>query len=147
VQKTLKLEQPRLRHLVAAPTIRDVQSADWSRWYARHKGPRRNIVSYDSSGRNGCVIANSHAGKDYRRSTDPYVSTKTDGCNPGWTQRLQGMVVRIENGHQVSNQAIVANYDAMIRYDRGTSVDKDALAEHKRSVRCGAHFDWYRLTA
>jgi hypothetical protein len=57
------------------------------------------------------------------------------------------MVVRVEDGHQVTDQAIVTDYDVMIRYDRGTSVDEDALAEHKRAVRRGAHFDWYRLTA
>jgi hypothetical protein len=36
--------------------------------------------------------------------------------------------VRIENGHQVPNQAIVTDHDAVIGHDRGINVDEDTLA-------------------
>jgi hypothetical protein len=57
------------------------------------------------------------------------------------------MVVRVENGHQVPDQAIVTDHDAVISHDRGTSVDEDTFAEHKGGILGSAHFDWDRLTA
>ena len=50
-----------------------------------------------------------------------------DGSKAWWSE--------FENRHQVPDQAIVTDYDAVIRYDRGTSVDEDPLAEHKGAVR------------
>jgi hypothetical protein len=57
------------------------------------------------------------------------------------------MVVRVEDRHQVPDQAIVTDYDVVIRYDRGTSIDEDAFAEHKGAVLACAHLNRYRLTA
>jgi hypothetical protein len=57
------------------------------------------------------------------------------------------MVVRVENGHQVPDQAIVTDHDAVIGHDRSTGVDEDPLAEDKGAMLASAHLDWYRLTA
>jgi hypothetical protein len=57
------------------------------------------------------------------------------------------MVIRVKNGHQIPDAAIVTDYDAMISHDRGTSVDEDALADHKSSIVASADLDWYCLTA
>jgi hypothetical protein len=57
------------------------------------------------------------------------------------------MVVRVKNGHQVSDQAMVADLDAVIGHDRGTGVDEDTLAEHKGAILASAQLDWDRLTA
>jgi hypothetical protein len=56
------------------------------------------------------------------------------------------MVVRVENGYQVPDQAIVADNYAVSGHDRGTSVDEDALAEHKGTILAGAQLDWNRFT-
>jgi hypothetical protein len=93
------------------------------------------------------MITYRNAGKDGCRTTDPDVVTKTNWRHPDWTRRLKGMVIRVENGHQVPDAAIVTDYDAMISHDRGTGVDEDALADHKGSIAAGAHLDWYCLTA
>ena len=93
------------------------------------------------------MVANGHAGKDRCRTTDPDVGTKTNWRNPGRARRFQGMVVGVENGHQVPDQAIVTEYDAVIGHDRGTSVDEDTLAEHKGAIWASAHLDRYRLAA
>jgi hypothetical protein len=77
------------------------------------------------------VVANGHAGKNRRETTDPDVGTKTNWRNPSWTRWLHSMVVRVENGHQIPYQAIIADYYAVIGHDRGPSVDEDTLAEHK----------------
>jgi hypothetical protein len=136
-----------LCYSLATPAIRDIQSSYWSRWYARHKRPRRNVVRHDGSGRDDSVVANGHARKDRRRTTDPDVGTKTNWRNPGWTRRLCGMVVRVENSRQVPDQAIVTDNDTVIGHDSRTSVDEDTLAEHKGAILGSAHFDWYRLRA
>jgi hypothetical protein len=57
------------------------------------------------------------------------------------------MVVRVENGHQVPDQAIVTEHNALIGHDRGTSVDEDTFAEHKGSILGSAQLYWDRLTA
>jgi hypothetical protein len=136
-----------LHYSLAAPAVRDFESSDWSRWYARHKRSRRNVAGHDRSGRDDSVVANGHARKDHRRAADPDVGTKTNWRKPSWTRWLHGMVVGVENGYQVADQAIVTDYDAVIGYDRGTSVDEDTLAEHKGTILGGAHLDWYRLAA
>jgi len=135
-----------LRYSLAAPAIRNIQSSDWARWYAPHKRPRRNVVRYDGSGRDDGVVADGHAGKDSHRTTDPDVGTKTNWRKPGWTRRLDGVVVRVENGRQVPNQAIVTDHDAVSGHNSGTSVDEDTLAEHKGTILGSAQLDWYRLT-
>jgi hypothetical protein len=135
------------RYLLAAPAIRDIQSSDWSRWYPCHERPRRNVFRHDRSRRDDGVVANGHAGKDCRRTTDPDVGAETNWRKPGWTRRLDRMVVRVENGHQVPDQAIVTDDNAVIVHDRGTSVDKDTLAEHKGTILGCTHLDWNRLTA
>ena len=43
-------------------------------------------------------------------------------------------MVRIEDGHQVADQTIVADFGAVIGHDRGTSVDEDSLAEHEGAM-------------
>ena len=93
------------------------------------------------------MITYGNAGKDCCRTTDPDVVTKTNWRHPDWTRRLKGMVIRVENGHQVPDAAIVTDYDAMISHDGGTGVDEDALADHKGTIAAGAHLDWYCLTA
>jgi hypothetical protein len=55
------------------------------------------------------------------------------------------MVVRVENGHQVPDQAMVSDLDPVIGHDRGASVDEDTLAEHKGAILASAHLDWDRL--
>jgi hypothetical protein len=57
------------------------------------------------------------------------------------------MVIGIENCHEVPNAAIVTDFDATVSHDRGTSVDEDALADHKGPFRTGPYLDWYRLAA
>jgi hypothetical protein len=57
------------------------------------------------------------------------------------------MMVRVKNGHQIPDQAIVTDFNAVIGDDRGTSVDEDTLTEYKAAVLGSAHLDWYRLTA
>jgi len=136
-----------LRYSRAAPAIRDIQSSDWSRWYTRHKCPRRNVAGHDRSARDDSVVANGHAGKDRRRTTDPDVATKTNWRKPGGTRRLHGMVVRVENCHQVPDQAIVTDFDAVAGHDRGTGVDEDTFAEHKGATLGSTQLDWYRLAA
>jgi hypothetical protein len=136
-----------LRYSRAAPAIRDIQSSDRSRWHSRHKRPRRNVVRHDGAGRDDSVVANGHAGKDRRRTTDPDVGTKTNWRNAGWTRRFCGMVVRVENSRQVPDQAIVTDKDTVIGHDSRTSVDEDTLAEHKGAILGSAHLDWYRLRA
>jgi hypothetical protein len=110
----------------ALPAIRDVQSSDWSSWNTGRNRPRRNVARHNRSRGDDGVIANGHAGKDRCRTTDPDVNTKTNWCSQGWTRRLRGMVVRVENRHQVPNQAIVTDFDAVSGHDRGPSVDEDA---------------------
>lgn len=51
--------------------------------------------------------------------------------NPCWGRRLQGVVVGVENRHQVPEQAIVTDYDLMVGYHGGTGVDEDTFAKHK----------------
>jgi hypothetical protein len=136
-----------LRFSLTPPAIRDIKSSDWSRWHARHNGPRRNVVIHDRSGPDDSVVANGYAGRDYRRTTDPHVGTKTNWRKPGWTRRLHRMVVSVENRHQVPDQAIVTDHDAVSGHDRGTSVDEDTVAKHERGILGGANLDWYRLTA
>src|SRR5205807_1280346 len=85
--------------------------------------------------------------KDRRRTTDPDVGTKTNRCDPRWTRRLHRMVVRIENGHQISDQAIVTDDDVVSGHDCGTSVYEDTLAEHKRAILGSAQLNRYRLAA
>src|ERR1700682_460430 len=111
-----------LRYSVAAPAIRDIQRSDRSRWYARHHRPRRNVDRHDRSGRDDGVVANGHAGKDRRGTTDPDVDTKTNWRNPGRAGRFQGMVVRVENGHQGPKPAIVTEYEAAGGYRPGRDV-------------------------
>jgi hypothetical protein len=67
--------------------------------------------------------------------------------NPCWGRRFQGVVVGVENRHQVPEQAIVTDYDLMVGYHGGTGVDEDTFAKHKRAVRRGANLDWDRLAA
>ena len=57
------------------------------------------------------------------------------------------MVVRIENGHEVAEPAIVTEYDAVVGHDRGASVDEDPLAEHKGTIWASANLDWDCLAA
>jgi hypothetical protein len=136
------------RFSVAAPAVvRDIQRPNRSRWYAGYHGPGRNVVRHDRSGRNDSVVANGHAGKDRCRSTDPDVDTETNWRDPRRTRRFQGMVVGVENGHQIPEPAIVTEYDAVIGYDRGTRVDEDTLAEHEGAIWAGAHLDWDVLAA
>ena len=138
---------PALRYSRPAPAVRDIQSSDGSRWYARDERPRRNVACHDRSGRDDSVIANGYAGKDRHRTTDPDVGTETNWRNPGWTRWLHGMMVKVENGHQVPNQTTITDYNAVIGYDRGTSVDEDTLAEHKGAILGSAQLDWYGRTA
>ena len=126
--------QNALSYSLAAPAIWDIQSSDWARWYAPHKRPRRNVVRYEGSGRDDGVVADGHAGKYCNRTTDPDVGTKTNWRNPGWTRRLCGMVVRVENRCQVPDQAIVTDNDTVIGHANRISVDKDTLAEHKGAI-------------
>jgi hypothetical protein len=56
------------------------------------------------------------------------------------------MMVRVEDGNQVPDQTIVADFDSVIGNDRGTSVDENAFAEHKGAMFGSAQLDWYRLT-
>src|ERR1700722_10533424 len=93
------------------------------------------------------MVANSYAGEDGRRTTDPHVGTKTNRGNPYRNRRFQGVMVGVENGSQVSNQTIVADLDAMIGHDRSTGVDKYVLAEHKRTMFGRTHLNWNRLAA
>jgi hypothetical protein len=113
---------------------------------AIHSGAR----CHDTGGlrfRDDSVVANGHTRKDRRRTTDPDIGTKTNWRNPGWTRRLCGMVVRVENSRQVPDQAIVTDSDTVTSHDSCTSVDEDTLAEHKGAILGSAHLDWYRLTA
>ena len=57
------------------------------------------------------------------------------------------MVVRVENGYEVSNQTIVAEDYAVGGHDSGTGVNKDTLAEHKGSTLGSAHLNRHCLTA
>ena len=57
------------------------------------------------------------------------------------------MVVGIEDSHQVPDQAIVPEHNAIVGHDRATSVDEDTLAEHERGILARPQLDWYRLTA
>src|SRR6185312_13753543 len=93
------------------------------------------------------MVANGHTGKDRSRTANPDVHTKTNGSKPNWTRRLDRMEVSVENGCQVSDQAIVSDNDALIGYDRGTTVDEDALAQHERAIPGSTQLDWYRLAA
>ena len=71
------------RYSVAAPAIIwDIQRSNRSRWYAGHNRPGRNVVRHDRSGRDDSVVANGHAGKDRRRSTDPNVHSETNRGDP-----------------------------------------------------------------
>jgi hypothetical protein len=70
------------------------------------------------------VIANGHTEKDRRRTTDPDIGATTNRRNPDWTRWLHAMVVRVENGYQVSDRAIVTDYDAMIGHDRGETANR-----------------------
>jgi hypothetical protein len=56
-------------------------------------------------------------------------------------------MVGVENGHQVSDKAVVAHLDAMSSHDCGTSIDKNLFAEHKTSILGGADFNWYCFAA
>src|SRR5262249_6937356 len=71
-------------------------------------------------------------------------ANRRDSC---WSRRLQGMMVGVENGRQVSYQAIVADLDPMICYNGSTSVDEHLLADQKGTTFGGTHFDRYGLTA
>src|SRR5712672_1446528 len=108
-----------LRCSVAAPAIRDIQRSDRSRWYARHKRPRRNVVRHDRSGRDDGVVANGYARKDRRRTADPDVGSEANRGNPRRARRFELMVVGVEDGHEVSNQTIVAENYAVSGHDRG----------------------------
>jgi hypothetical protein len=57
------------------------------------------------------------------------------------------MVVRVENSYQIAQPAIIAENDALIGYDRGTSVDEDALAQHQGTIWASANLNWDRLAA
>jgi hypothetical protein len=57
------------------------------------------------------------------------------------------VVVGVKNGHQIAEPAIVTQYDAVIRHDRGTRVDEDALAEYEGATWAGADLDWDSLAA
>jgi len=83
------------------------------------QGPRPNIARHDRPGRGDSVIANGHTERDRRRTTDPDIGATTNRRNPDWTRWLHAMVVRVENGYQVSDRAIVTDYHAMIGHDRG----------------------------
>lgn len=131
--------------LLAPPAIGDIQRSYRSRWYAGRERPRRNVACHDRSGRDDGVVANCDAGQDRRGTTDPDVGTKTNRREPGWLRRFDRMMIGVENGHQVTNQATVAEYDAASCHDRGAGVDEYALAEHKRAILGRAEFDWYRL--
>ena len=135
------------RYLVAAPAIRNIQRPNRSRRYARHNSSRRNVLGYDRSGRHDSVIPDRDAGKDCCRSTDPDVGSKTNWRDPGRARRFQGVVVGVKNGHQIAEPAIVTQYDAVIRHDRGTRVDEDALAEYEGATWAGADLDWDSLAA
>jgi hypothetical protein len=150
IARPLNKEQPAisaLRYSLATPAIRDIQSSYWSRWYTRHKRPRWNVVRNDGSGRDDRMVANGNARKDRRRTTDPDVGTKPNWRNPGWTRRLYGMVVRVENSHQIPDQAIVTDNDTVSGHDSRTTVDEDTLAEHKGAILGSPHLDWHRLAA
>src|SRR5438445_1394142 len=120
---------PALRYSPAAPAIRDIQGSDRSRWYTGYKRLRRNVARHDRSGRDDCVIANGHAGKDRRSTTDPDVGTKPNWRKPGWTRRLYGMVPIVKNGHKVPYKAMATDRDAVIGHNRGTGVDENTLAK------------------
>jgi hypothetical protein len=77
------------------------------------------------------VVANGHAGKYRRGTTNPDVGTKPNWRKPNWMRRLDGMEVSVEYGHQIPDQTIVTEHDAAIGHDRGTRVDEDTLAKHK----------------
>ena len=134
-----------LRYSLVTPATRDIQGSYWSRWYARQKRPRRNVVRNDGSGRDDRMVANGNARKDRRRTTDPDVGTKSNWRNAGWTRRLYAMVVRVENSHQIPDQAIVTDNDTVGGHDGRTTVD--TLAEHKGAILGSAHLDWHRLAA
>ena len=51
------------------------------------------------------------------------------------------MMVRVENGHEVTYPAIVTQYYAVIGNDRGTSVDEHPFAQHEGSIWAGANFN------
>jgi hypothetical protein len=57
------------------------------------------------------------------------------------------MVVRIENGHEVPDPAIVPQYYAEIGHDGGTGVDKDPFAYYQGSIWASANLDRDRLAA
>jgi hypothetical protein len=150
IARPVNKEQPGIsavRYSLATPAIGDIQSSYWSRWYACHKRPRRNVVRHDGSGRDDRVVTNGNAGKDRGGTTDPDVGTKPNWRNSGWTRRLCGMVVTVENSRQVPDQAIVTNNDTVSCHDSRTTVDEDTLAEHKGAILGSADFDWYRLRA
>jgi hypothetical protein len=92
------------------------------------------------------AVANGHAGKDRHRTTNPDIGTKANWRKPGRARRLDGMVVRVENRHQIPDQAIVTDFDAVIGHDRGTSVDEDTLAEDKEPCLAAPQGNESRLT-
>ncbi len=55
------------------------------------------------------------------------------------------MVVRVENGHQVPDQAMVHDHDAVIGDDRGASGDEDTVAEQQGTILASSHLDQDRL--
>jgi hypothetical protein len=57
------------------------------------------------------------------------------------------MVIGVENGYQIPDQAIVPDLDAVSCHDRGADVDEHTLAEHKRGIPGSAQLDWYSLAA
>jgi hypothetical protein len=48
------------------------------------------------------------------------------------------MEVRVENGHQVPNQAIVTDLDTVSGDYRCASVDEDTFAEHEGAIFASA---------
>jgi hypothetical protein len=93
------------------------------------------------------MVANGHTRKDCCRTAHPHVHTKANRSDPGWTRRLQCVMVGVENGRQVPDQAIVTDLDAMKSHDRGASVNEDLFAEHKTPILGCADFDRYCFAA
>jgi hypothetical protein len=136
-----------LRNSFAAPAVRYIQGADWSRWYACHQRSRWNVTRHDRSGRDNSVVANGHAGKNRRGATDPNVGPETNWRDPHWARGLHGMMVRVENGHEVAYPAILTQYYAVIGNDRGTSVDEHPFAQHQGSIWAGTNLNRDGLAA